>query len=87
MKNTMASGALLLTLSAQTAHPQSIEEIRQQARSVCMIDVMSFCASSIPDETSIMMCMKARRAQLSAPCRQVFDAGMRSTRRRQQGMR
>ncbi len=87
MRNAVVSAAVLLALSPQAAGAETIDEIRQQARSVCMIDVMSLCASSIPDEGSIMTCMKARRAQLSAPCRQVFDAGMRSTRRRQQSMR
>lgn len=87
MKTTIACAVLLSGLAVQSAAAESLAEIRQQARGVCMVDVMMLCASSIPDEASIMSCMGARRAQLSAPCRQVFDAGLRASRRRQQTMR
>ena len=42
---------------------------------------MNLCADFIPDEDQIMVCMQTRRAQLSGPCRQIFDTGMKARRK------
>ena len=73
--------ALLLTIA--TAHAASArmmsdkERVRQQAEHLCYNDVQTLCNAEIPDEDKIAACMKVHRAQLSAPCRKVFDAGMK----------
>ena len=77
--------ALCLTLlGSVTASGQTLEQFREQAQAVCMEDVMSLCSEFVPDEDQIMGCMQTRRAQLSPPCRQIFDTGMKARRRTRQ---
>ena len=73
--------ALGLILFAARAQAQTLDQVREQAQAVCMEDVMNLCADFIPDEDQIMGCMQTRRAQLSGPCRQIFDTGMKARRK------
>jgi hypothetical protein len=42
-------------------------------RAACTPDVFRLCASEIPNVDRIIACMIAKKASLSAPCKQVFD--------------
>lgn len=42
-------------------------------RAACTPDVLRLCSSQIPNVARIVSCMKAKKADLSAPCRAVFD--------------
>jgi hypothetical protein len=45
------------------------------AREACTPDAMRLCADVIPDVAKVTACMKAKRAQLSEPCRLVMVGG------------
>ena len=49
---------------------QAFTEDDQQR--LCTPDVFRLCSSEIPDRERIIVCMRAKRAQLSAECRSVF---------------
>ena len=66
--------------TAFAAATENAEYYREQAQTLCFNDVLTLCSNYIPDETQIMACMRARRTQLSSPCRKVFEAGMRQHR-------
>lgn len=72
----IAAVVALTSIAGTAASAQGVEYFRQQGQMTCMGDVMSLCADSIPDESRIIACMRQRHAQLSAGCRQVFDAGV-----------
>jgi hypothetical protein len=44
-------------------------------RQACTPDAMRLCADVIPDVAKVTACMKAKRAQLSEPCRLVMVGG------------
>ncbi len=48
-------------------------ELRQKAQAICTADAMRLCSTSLGDEGQIVSCMKTQRAQLTSPCRQVYD--------------
>jgi hypothetical protein len=50
------------------------------ARQACTPDAMRLCGDFIPDVAKITVCMKAKRAQLSAPCRAVMYSAGRGAR-------
>jgi len=52
------------------AYAQHSEE---QAR-LCTGDAMRLCGMHIPDVERITTCMREQKANLSTPCRMVFDA-------------
>lgn len=72
---------LLLTLCAVDAASAKAmsdrERKRAEAEHLCYNDVQTLCNADIPDEAKIEACMKVHRAQLSAGCRKVFDAGLK----------
>jgi hypothetical protein len=45
------------------------------ARQACTPDAMRLCADVIPDVAKVTACMKAKRAELSEPCRLVMAGG------------
>jgi hypothetical protein len=45
------------------------------ARQACTPDAMRLCGDFIPDVAKVTACMKAKRAQLSEPCRLVMNGG------------
>lgn len=55
---------------SSAAYAQHSEE---QAR-LCTGDAMRLCGAYIPDVDRITACMRERKANLSAPCKMVFDA-------------
>ena len=75
----LATVLVMATGSAGLA--QNLATLRDQVQTVCLNDVMTVCSEFIPDEDQIMRCMLARRPQLSPPCRQAFDSGMKSARK------
>ena len=48
-------------------------DLRQKAQLACTSDAMRLCPGSIGDEGQIVACMREQRAQLTTPCRQVYD--------------
>jgi hypothetical protein len=50
------------------------------ARQACTPDAMRLCGDFIPDVAKITVCMKAKRAQLSGPCRAIMYGGGRGGR-------
>ncbi len=60
---TLPFGLLLIGLAG--AHAQGTPEQRQ----ACAPDAMRLCSDFIPDVEKITKCMKAKRKQLSEPCR------------------
>ena len=69
-----------LLASADAASARKVsdrERMRQEAEHLCYSDVQKLCSADIPDEAKITACMERSRAQLSAPCRKVFDAGIK----------
>lgn len=49
-------------------------------RELCVSDALRLCNDFIPDEHKITRCMLAKRAQLSAPCRNAMHPGWRGGR-------
>jgi hypothetical protein len=47
----------------------------EEQRQACTSDVFRLCSAYIPDVSSIVTCMKARRSQLSPGCRAAFVPG------------
>ena len=74
----------LTLLGSVAAAAQTREQFRDQAQAVCMEDVMNLCSEFVPDEDQIMGCMQTRRVELSPPCRQIFDTGMKAHRKARQ---
>ena len=81
-RTSLAALVLVGSAAGPAAAQSALDAIRQEAQAVCMNDAMTLCAEFVPDEDQIMACMQQRRAQLSPPCRQVFDAGMKSARKK-----
>lgn len=50
------------------------EHSEEQAR-LCTGDAMRLCGAHIPDVEKITACMREQKANLSAPCRMVFEPG------------
>jgi len=61
----IAAGSLvvLVTLSGQPAAAQSAD-----AQERCTEDVMRLCSEFVPDADSIVVCLKAKRLQLTPSC-------------------
>jgi hypothetical protein len=49
-------------------------EVTEQQKQACTPDAFRLCSAEIPDIPRVTACMEANRAQLSAPCRAVFEA-------------
>ncbi|WP_237482784.1 hypothetical protein [Lichenibacterium dinghuense] len=77
-----ATLATLVVPSAALAAAADVSPaLRARAEAVCRDDALRLCADAIPDETAILTCMRPKRAQLSAPCRTVFNEVVRNVRR------
>lgn len=76
-----AFAALVAPSVALAAAADVSPALRAQAEAVCRDDALRLCADAVPDETAILACMRTKRAQLSAPCRAVFDEVVRDVRR------
>ena len=76
---TAIVAALLLSVPAvaATARNLSAPSYSEDEQTLCQPDVFRLCNDYVPDEDRIIACMKVNRAQLSAPCRKVFDAGLK----------
>ena len=72
-----ASLVLLSSLSltsACLAGAQDVSpELRQRALDDCSGDAMRLCPLSMTDEASAVSCMAAKRPELTASCRVVYD--------------
>ncbi len=61
-------------LAVATVSAVGAQEFRgsQQDQQACTDDVFRLCGEFVPDETRIIACMKAKKAQLSPACHAVF---------------
>ena len=55
-------------------NPYRITELEKAA---CEGDAQKLCADAWPDESRLIVCMKANEASLGANCQRVFVAGMK----------
>jgi len=74
-------GVTLLLAGGLFFHPdRAAAQADDAARQACTPDAMRLCGDVIPDVAKVTACMKAKRAQLSAPCRLVMNSGGRGGR-------
>ena len=67
-----AAGALLAGLAlAASAQPAAAQAAN--AADLCTPDVMRLCSEFIPDADRIVVCLKAKRRELSRECRDVLS--------------
>ena len=59
----MAGSGALLASGAQAF------EITAEQREACMGDALRLCGSEIPDVDRVLVCMRAKKSQVSAHCR------------------
>ncbi len=57
-------------------NPATAQEYRgtMEQQMACTPDVFRLCGSQIPDANRIVGCLRQNTAQLSGPCRAVFDS-------------
>ncbi len=63
-------GVALATLSLPTV---SFALGTDDERNACTPDVFRLCNEEIPNVDGIIACLKSKKAQLSTPCKLVFD--------------
>ena len=63
------------------ANTVSAQENRGTAeqRAACAPDAFRLCSSYIPDPGEVASCLRQKHAELSGPCRSVFDAAGAAT--------
>ena len=61
-----AAGSLLMLLVAVSGKPAAAQSADAQER--CTGDVMRLCSEFVPDADSIVVCLKAKRLQLTSSC-------------------
>ena len=44
-----------------------------EQRAACTPDAFRLCAGSIPDASKVESCLRMKKAELTAPCRSVFE--------------
>ncbi len=66
-----------LGITPASALPDDPYHLTEIERSACTEDAMRLCSSTYPDPHSLLVCMKANRASLSAVCQPIFDAGLK----------
>ena len=71
----VATALIVLPGLASARMPKN--DPRQEAEQACYDDAMKLCGDAVPDEQKITACMGTKRAQLSAPCAKIFDAGLK----------
>jgi hypothetical protein len=64
---------LTTSMAGGTCAAQDYRGTMQQ-QMACTPDVFRLCGAAIPDATRIVACLQANTAQLSAPCRSVFES-------------
>jgi hypothetical protein len=71
----LAVGFTFLMLGAASAQDESkYNNISTPAqRAACRPDVFRFCAGEIPNVARITACMRRNKANLSEPCKALFD--------------
>jgi len=57
-----------------------------EQRMACTPDVFRLCGAQIPDENRIVGCLRQNTAQLSGPCRAVFESHASAPQPRQQAV-
>ena len=62
----IAAGLLVLLLVAVSGKPATAQSADAQER--CTGDVMRLCSEFVPDVDSIVICLKAKRLQLTSSC-------------------
>lgn len=67
----VAAAALALLFAAAATQPAAAQPA--DAASLCTPDVMRLCNEFIPDRDRIVVCLKAKRSQLSPGCRGVMS--------------
>ena len=70
------SGILLTVGSVQAAFAEEYRGTMEQ-QMACTPDVFRLCGEQIPDSNRIVACLRQNTAQLSGPCRAVFDSNAR----------
>jgi hypothetical protein len=67
------AGALTLLMVAGSTTPAAAQS--SDAADRCTPDVMRLCSEFIPDANRIVVCLKAKRRQLSPSCLSVMTSG------------
>jgi hypothetical protein len=62
----IAAGSLVVLLVAVSGKPATAQSADAQER--CTGDVMRLCSEFVPDADSIVVCLKAKRLQLTSSC-------------------
>jgi hypothetical protein len=68
-----AAGMLTILVAAAGARPAVAQS--SDAASLCTGDVMRLCSEFIPDADRIVVCLRAKRRQLSSPCLRALSGG------------
>jgi hypothetical protein len=63
---------------ANTVSAQENQGTAEQ-RAACAADAFRLCSSYIPDPAEVASCLRQKHAELSGPCRSVFDAAGAAT--------
>jgi hypothetical protein len=74
MKRLFLSVAITIggVAAVTTAHAQDNRGTMEQ-QMACTPDVWRLCSAQVPDVDRIVACLRGNTAQLSAPCRAVFE--------------
>ena len=68
-----AAGLLAVLVAAAGSRPATAQS--SDAANLCTGDVMRLCSEFIPDADRIVVCLKAKRRQLSSPCVRALSGG------------
>ena len=68
-----AAWSLLPLLSSANAVSAQETHGTPEQRAACAPDAFRLCSSYIPDPAEVASCLRQKRAELSGPCRSVFD--------------
>lgn len=71
----MNHSTVLLTLSLITSSVPALAEGTATQRAACTGDAFRLCLSEIPNVAGVTACLRRERANISAACRMVMDAG------------
>jgi len=71
---SVACGGRLRGSSSFAGVPGTVEQ-----QMACTPDVFRLCGAQIPDVNRIVACLQQNTAQLSGPCRAVFDSSATSS--------
>ena len=74
----VALSFLSLLLGLDIASAQESEGTPEQ-RAACAPDAFRLCSSYIPNPGEVASCLRQKRAELSDPCRSVFDRAAGAT--------